>query len=55
MSKVLYIMIVITSYSIHYTKLYDLGFALFVFAISIFIVKRVMGWGKDELTEDDVK
>jgi len=32
-----------------------LGFALFVFAFSIFIVKRVMGWGKDELTVDDVK
>ncbi|AKB29892.1 cell surface protein [Methanosarcina siciliae T4/M] len=32
-----------------------IGFALFVFAVSIFIVKKVMSWGKGELPEDDVK
>ncbi|KKG07345.1 NosD domain-containing protein [Methanosarcina sp. 2.H.A.1B.4] len=30
-----------------------LGFVLLVFALAIFIVKRVMGWGRDELTRDD--
>jgi nitrous oxidase accessory protein len=29
-----------------------LGFALFIFALAIFIVKRVMGWGGDDFKED---